>query len=376
MKFQCEQDALLSAVAAASRAVSPRANQPALMGVLIRAERDDGTGQIVASGTDHNLSIVATADASVESAGEALIPARYLSEVIKSIESGAVSVQTEGDGSEATLSTGKGSFKLRLLPAENFPHLPTPQEIEGRRGAEINADELGEAINQVATAASPDEARPVLTGVLVTKTEDGIRLVATDSYRLAIRDLNSGGAIVGDEGGSLIPARALTEVGRILKSQESKSVRVYLGERDAGFEIGNVTVTARLLDGDYPDYEKLIPDAYPNKLTLPKEEFLDSINRVKTVAQPNTPLRISCSSEGATLSVREQNVGEASEELSDVKYEGDDLTIAFNPGYLRDGVAACPGDSVILEIVDELKAALLSGRDIAGYRHLLMPIRI
>lgn len=374
MKVQCDQEQLVTAVQSAARAVSQRATQPALSGILLTAgTQESSSPPISLSGTDQSVSVTASVEGSVEEPGAVLIPSRYLQDIVKTLESGTVLI--ESSGSEAVITSGKSHFKLRTLPAEDYPKLATPGEIEGRRGAEISADQLEEAINQVATSASTDEARPILTGVLLTEASGRLRLVATDSYRLSIRDLDAGEGLVA-EGGCLIPARALSEVGRTIKSESAKAVSVFLGEREAGFVAGSVSILARLIEGEFPDYEKLIPAKFERKLTLNKAEFSDTLRRVGTLAQQNTPVRIACSGSGVSVSVREQDVGEADEDIGDAKFEGDDLTIAFNPGYLREAISACPGETVAIEIVDELKAALLQGAESADYRHLLMPIRI
>lgn len=178
--------------------------------------------------------------------------------------------------------------------------------------------------------------------MLLTEAAGRLRLVATDSYRLSIRDLDAGEGLVA-EGGCLIPARALSEVGRTIKSESAKAVSVSLGEREAGFVAGSVSILARLIEGEFPDYEKLIPAKFERKLTLNKTEFSDTLRRAGTLAQQNTPVRIACSGSGVSVSVREQDVGEADEDISDAKFEGDDLTIAFNPGYLREAISACSG---------------------------------
>ncbi|RIK10294.1 MAG: DNA polymerase III subunit beta [Acidobacteria bacterium] len=375
MKIQCDQEQLVAAVQSAARAVSQRATQPALSGILIRAAGGQASGALPVSlsGTDQSVSVTACVAGSVEESGSVLIPSRYLQDIVKTLGAGTVLI--ESSGSEAVITSGKSHFKLRTLPAEDYPNLATLGEIEGQRGAEISADQLEEAINQVASSASTDEARPILTGVLLTEVGGRLRLVATDSYRLSIRDLDAGEGLVA-EGGCLIPARALSEVGRTIKSESAKSVSVALGEREAGFVAGSVSILARLIEGEFPDYEKLIPASFERKLTISKTEFSDTLRRVGTLAQQNTPVRIACSASGVSVSVREQDIGEADEDISDVKFEGEDLTIAFNPGYLREAISACPGETVAIEIVDELKAALLQGVESADYRHLLMPIRI
>jgi DNA polymerase-3 subunit beta len=236
----------------------------------------------------------------------------------------------------------------------------------------IDAATFAAALRQVVTAASSDDSRPILTGVLLAAEGDGLRLVATDSYRLSVRDL--AGTSVLEEGQSvLVPSRALQEVIRLLDPEGEVVLR--LGDRDVTFEVGGTRLSSRLIEGDFPNYRGLIPDSHPNLLTVSREVLLDALRRVKLMAREATPVRLSMSDGQLELVAVTQDVGQAHEAM-DAQYNGADMTVAFNPDYLFEGVEASVGDEVVLRTIDELKPALLSAVEDDGFLYLLMPVRV
>jgi DNA polymerase-3 subunit beta len=221
-------------------------------------------------------------------------------------------------------------------------------------------------------AASSDEGRPILTGVLLTAEETGLRLVATDSYRLAVRDL-PGVTVLRAGQKVLVPSKALQELGRVLDASEP--VTLHLGDHDATFEAGGVRLATRLIEGEFPNYRQLIPSHYPNRLTVGRDAFLDAVRRVKLLARDASPVRLAMSGDGLELSAVSQDVGQATESL-DAKYEGSEMTVAFNPEYLAAGVDAAAGDEVSLETLDALKPAVLRSVEHTDFLYLLMPVRV
>jgi DNA polymerase-3 subunit beta len=224
----------------------------------------------------------------------------------------------------------------------------------------------------VVPAASSDDARPILTGVLMAAEPEGLRLVATDSYRLAVRDL-PGTTVLAEGQHVLVPSRALAELGRVLGPSDTLTLR--LGERDASFEVGGTRLTTVLIEGEFPNYRGLIPTSQPNRLTVGREALLEAVRRVKLLAREATPVRLAMSAEGLELVAVTQDVGQAHESL-DAKYEGAELTVAFNPEYLLQGVEVTPGDEVTLETVDALKPALVKSAEHPEFLYLLMPVRV
>ena len=236
----------------------------------------------------------------------------------------------------------------------------------------LDVENFAAALEQVVKAASIDDSRPILTGVLLAAESDGLRLVATDSYRMAMRDL-PGTEVLGRDQTVLVPSRALDVVNRLLGDAASLSIQ--LGERDAGFAIDDVRIATRLIEGEFPNYRSLIPDSHPNQLTVDRDTLISALQRVRLLARDATPVRLAMTSEGLELIAIAQDVGQAHESL-DATYTGNDLTVAFNPEYLLDGLEVSPGDEVRLDTVDALKPAILRGVGDEDFLYLLMPVRV
>jgi DNA polymerase III subunit beta len=364
VKFRCERDALAEAIGTAARAVSSRTGaHPALSGLRVTA----AAGALELVGSDTELTIRAHAPADTQLEGVAVLP-RLFGDVVRALEPGTVTVEADGD--EARITAGRSSFSLRLLPADDFPRVAGP----AGEGVRVEARVLAEALRQVVPAASRDDARPILTGVLLTSASGGLRLVATDSYRLAVRDV-PGVTIVGAGQKVLVAARALGEVQRLLGGEGD--IEVVLGDQEVTFRVERVEVTSRIIPGDFPNYEQLIPSGYPNRLTVSRDALVEAVKRMRLVGQgrDNAPVRLSMGSEGLELSAIAQDVGEARETL-DAKFEGTDLTVAFNSEFLLHGVEAPSSEEVVLETLDPLKPATLRGAEGGDLLYLLMPVRI
>lgn len=363
MRFRCERDVLADAVTTAGRAVSSRGGSlPVLSGVRAELKGD----LLTVTGSDLDLTVRATVAVDGQEDGVAVLPARLASDIVRALDPGGVEVAAKGD--EAEITSGASQFVVRLMPAEEFPQLPAP----AGDAVTVPAPAFAQAMRQVVPAASNDDARPILTGVLLTAETDGLRMVATDSYRLAVRDLT--GLTVLSEGQSvLVPKRALEELGRVLGETEELTLR--LGERDASFEAGSVVVTTRLIDGEFPNYRNLIPASQPNTLTVGREALLESLRRVRIMAKDATPVRLTMGSDGVEVAAITQDVGEAHEALP-AGFEGDDLTVAFNPEYLINGIEVSTGDEIRLQTVDALKPALIRSQGTEDFLYLLMPVRV
>jgi len=365
VKFRCERDVLVEALGTAGRAVASRGGAlPVLSGVRVEVQGND----MRLTGSDLDLTIQVTTTVAGAGDGVTVVPSRLASDIVRALEPGAVDVEVDDD--EARISSGRSQFALRTLPADDFPRLVDPPE----QAVTLDAKDFADALRQVVRAASSDDARPILTGVLMAAEETGLRLVATDSYRLAVRDL-PGTTVLSEGQKVLVPSKALGELARVLGSGDAHSVTLRLGERDATFEVGTVRLTTRLIEGEFPNYRQLIPSSYPNRLTVGREPLLDAVRRVKLMAREATPLRIVMRPDGLELLAVTQDVGQAHEEL-DAKYEGAELTVAFNPEFLIDGIEATTGDEVSLETTDALKPATVRSTEGADYLYLLMPVRV
>ena len=384
MKFRCERDVLLEALTTAGRAVASRGGAlPVLTGVRLETIGDE----LRLAGTDLDLTIQVSAGVNGGGDGVAVAPGRLLTDIVRAVDPGAVTVDSDDDD-ELRIVAGRSQFAVRTHPAGDFPRLPV---VTGD-AVRLPATGLAEALRQVVRAASSEDSRPILTGVLLAAEQGGLRLVATDSYRLAVRDLPGIGVLREDQH-VLVPSRALAELQRLLSSAPPAApappasepaaedgtvaaATLRLGDHDATFELGAVRLTTRLIEGDFPNYRQLIPADYPNSLIVGRDALLDAVRRVKLlVRDPTTPVRIALRSDGIELTVITQDWGQATEDV-DAKYEGVEMTVAFNPAYLIDGVEAITTDEVQLETLDALKPATLKPTEGSDYLYLLMPVRV
>jgi DNA polymerase-3 subunit beta len=321
---------------------------------------------LTVTGTDLELTIRLSVDVGGERDGAAVVPARLVGDIVKALPAGAVHVELGDD--EMSISAGRSQFSVRPLSLDDYPAQAEPSADP----VTLPADAMGDALRQVVRAASTDDARAVLTGVLLASDEDGLRMVATDSYRLAVRDLPDT-AVLASGQRVLIPGRALNELQRLLGDVEELQVR--LGEREATFEAGGTRLSTRLIEGEFPNYRNLLPSSYPNLLTVGKAAMLEAIRRVKILAQDSTPVRLTLGGDTVQLTAITQDVGNAVEEI-DATYDGAEMTVAFNPDYLAAGIDAIDSDDVTLATMDPMKPAVLRGVGRDDYLYLLMPVRV
>lgn len=363
MKFRCERDVLAEALTTAGRAATGRTGAlPVLSGVRLEL-----TGDLLAiTGTDLDLTIQLTVSVGGERDGGVVLPARLSSDIVRSLGAGKVEVSVDED--TVSITGGRSQFSVRPLSIDDYPKLSVPTGSP----VTVSSSMFGEALRQVVRAASGDEARPILTGVLLAAESNGLRMVATDSYRLAVRDLADQTVLAADQK-VLVPGRALNELARLVGSGDELVLR--LGDRDATFEVGGTKLTTRLIEGEFPNYRQLIPPSHPNILTVEREPLLEAIRRVKILAKDATPIRLQMGGDTLRLTAITQDVGNATEEL-DATYEGTDLVVAFNPDYFAAGVEACSAESVTLSTLDALKPAVVRGVGHDDYLYLLMPVRV
>ena len=364
--FRCDKDTLAEGLGAAFRASPLKATSAALSGVLLEA---DAGGLVRLSATDGELTIRTSVPAEVEHPGEAVLH-RLFGEIVRSLGSGAVRFGMDETG-VADISAGRSHFSLRTYPRGDFPTLPDA----GGEAVVVPAGMLQPAIDQVVTAASTDRGRPILMGVLVEATETGLRLVATDSYRLAVREVPIAGLLSAGEK-ALVPARGLVELSRLAATGINGEVEVCFGERLASFRAGRTSVTITLIEEAFPTYQQLLPEHYPNNLEFEKGELLDALKRVSLLAKDSTPVRLTLGGDVVRLRAIDPELGGEADEEIDATYTGEPMTIAFNPGYLRDAVDSCSTEYVHMETLEPLKPAMLTEPGSRAYLHLLMPVRV
>lgn len=372
MKFRTERDGLLDALTTAGRAVSPRSSLGGSPSIQLALHGN----RLEVTGSDPDLVIESRMTVSGESDGVALVPSRLVGDIIRAFEPGAVSV--DGGEEEVRITSGRAEFVIRVPVGAEITRLSSPMT----EGITLPGDRFAEGLRQVVRAALTDDTRaPQLTGVLMVATEGGLRLVATDSYRLAFCDL-SGVSALSSGAEVLIPARALAEIQRLVSSAGDNvdSPLVFRhSELDAVFEIGEIKLTTRLLKGPFPDYQRLLPPSYPHALEVSRDELAGALRRVRLMVRDTkdatTPVRIAFSTEGAELTVLTAESGRAVEQI-DGRFSGEELTVAFNPNYLLDGIEAIRADTVIVEVIDSSKPATVRGLGEDDYRYLLMPVRV
>lgn len=363
MRVQADKDELLDIGQAVLRVVSPRATLPVLGGVKITA----GTGGVEFAATDLEQFVSVSGAVTVGQEGTVVVPGRLLGDILRSLPAGAVTL--EGEDGEVRISAGRTEFSVSGFPAADFPVVP---EVPDGASTLVAGGELARALRQVVRAAGTDEARPVLTGVLWVLEGGTLRLVSTDSYRLAVREM-----VVKEgpsEGRAIVPSRALAEFARHLAGIGDGEAQVLLGGNQAAFAAGPVRLVTRLIEGEFPNYRQLLPQGYENRLTVEREPFLEAVQRIGLVAQANTPLKIHLGPEIQVTAV-ESGVAEASEIVGG-EFTGEPMVVAFNPRFLADGLEGIETDRVVIEVSDPLKPALLKGVDEESFVYLLMPVRL
>ncbi|CAN5351761.1 MAG: DNA polymerase III subunit beta [Acidimicrobiia bacterium] len=358
MRIRAERDDLADVLARAGRAVSSRSPLPILQGILCEVQG----GTLRVTGTDSEITIRTSLEVEAIEEGRTLIPAKLAAEAVRKLPAGAVTMAAAGGQVEIT---GNGPrFRLRELNVDDYP-LSGTRPSSG--GITLDGDALTKALAQVGVAASGDDARPVLTGVLFESDDDGTRLVATDGYRLAVRDLPGAESAPT----TLVPNRALKEVPRTVGDSK---LTVDLGDREATFASERGAMTVRVIEGAFPAYRHFF-GAFPNQLTVSRDALLEAIGRAALVAEDHIPVRLNLHQGGVELSISRQEVGEETEHIEG-DYQGDDMTIAFNVRYLSDGVSAVSGDEVIIKATDPVKPGMLLGAGDDTFRYLLMPVRV
>ena len=361
MKISCTRDELVAKLGIVSRAVSARGAVQVLSGILLSA---DERGLTLAA-TDMELSLRTTLDAEVVGEGAVVIPGKLLVDLARLLPENAVTIEYRPEEGVAQVVSGSASYRLNTYGAEDFPRLPA---IDAQLHA-IDRDALLETVDRVARSASRDESRPVLTGILVRFEAGKLVMVATDSYRLSVKETPLDSAAPELE--AIIPARALQELARL---GGDATVELGVHENHVVFGTGEAWLTTRRIDGQFPNYRQLLPDAFEIELTVARAELYDVVRRVSVMAQRNSPLRLRFAEGELTVSAQTQDVGEARESMP-VPYTGEEFTIGFNADFLRDGVDSISGDDVQVKLINPLRPAILV--DPAGdFTYLIMPIRL
>jgi DNA polymerase-3 subunit beta len=369
VKLSTSTSELLSQLQTVSRVASTRSAVQALSGVQIAAG-GDGNGSVELRATDMEVGLRVPLTAQVERAGTVVLPARLLLDVVRTLRSGDVSLELRPTEQDVEIVGGTARFHIRTLRTEDFPPLPEPG---GDQVVAMPAPAFVDTIARVSRSASRDETRPILTGILVSASADELRMVATDSYRLSVKETRLEAPL---EGGfeANVPARAREELGRLVRD-DVEEIRIGVRANQVVFEVGGIALSSRLIDGQFPNYRQLLPEAYEHELTVSREELLEVVRRISLMAQKNAPLRLSFSEGEVKVSAQTPDVGEASEPLP-IPFAGEPFEIDFNPDFLTVGLESAGADEVVLKLISPLRPGLVESADASGFLYLIMPIRL
>ncbi|MPY77281.1 MAG: DNA polymerase III subunit beta [Actinophytocola sp.] len=376
MKIRVERDGLADAVAWVARSLPARPSVPVLGGVLLEAGAGpDDADALTVSGFDYEVSATVGVPATIADGGKALVSGRLLADITKALPAQPVDITV--DGSRATITCGSARFSLPTMPVEDYPQLPAQPALAG----ELAGDTFGQAVAQVAVASGKDDTLPMLTGMRIEITGDTLTMVATDRFRLAMKEFTWQPAEGMADAAVLVPARTLAEAAKSLGTSGT-TVRLGLSSSEGllGLSGAGRYATTRLLDAEFPPYRQLLPSQHTSRAVLDVAVLAEAIKRVSLVAERGTQVRLEFGDQSLRLTAGGDDEGSAEEELP-VEYEGEPVTIAFNPGYLSDGLTALNSDRAELTFTTPNRPALLKPTDadgnvVSGYLYLLMPVRL
>lgn len=362
LRVTCSRADLAGALGTVARALSSRGTVQVLGGIHLQSSE----GKLTLSATDMEISLRASVAGTVSGDAAVVVPGRLLADLVRLLPDETVTLAYESGEGVVTIESGSHSSRLNVFSAEDFPRLP-PVDVSLQT---VDAPALLETIEKVGRAASRDESRPVLTGILVKFEGGELVMAATDSYRLAVKETALSAA--GPDLDAIIPARALQELARLAAGAEDVGLGVH--ENYVIFSAGDVWLTSRRIDGQFPNYKQLLPETFEAELAIPREALLDIVRRAGLMAQRNAPLRLRFAEGELTVSAQTQDVGEARESLP-VDYAGDELEIGFNPDFLRDGLEAVTAETIQLKLINPLRPGLITSPD-ENFWYLIMPIRL
>src|SRR4051812_17896765 len=367
VKISCSSSELLAHLQTVARVASTRSAVQALSGVQVAAE--NGGGELRATDMEGGLRV--PLEAEIARPGAAGLPARLTLDVVRALPAANVTLELRPSEGDVEIVSGSATFHIRTLRGEDFPPLPEPG---GDAVVEVPAAAFVETVSKVARSASRDETRPILTGILVSASGQDLRMVATDSYRLSVKETSLESALNGSFEAN-VPARALQELARIAQAAEADTLSVGVRANQVVFDVGGNVLSSRLIDGQFPNYRQLLPDRYEHELRLASGEMTDVVRRISMLAQKNAPLRLSFQEGEVTVSAQTPDVGEASETLP-VPFAGEPFEIGFNPEFLRDGVESVDTGDLVLKLISPLRPGLIESADGTGFLYLIMPIRL
>jgi len=363
LRFRAERDTLADAVAWASRTLPSRPTSPVLAGLRLEV----AAGELTLSSFDHEVSSRVTVAVDVMEEGTVVVPGRLLADITRALPGAPVDVTREVN--RVALSCGRSAFNLPLMPADDLPPLPAMPKESGQ----VPAAAFASAVAQVAVAAGRDDTLPMLTGMRVEFRPTTMTLAATDRYRLAVREIPWQGK--NDDADVLVPARTMAETAKALATASMVSIALASSNSLIGFESDGRRTTSRLLDFEFPTYRQLLPTEASCVAQVSSSTLVDAVKRVSLVADRSAPVHLHFAGGEVHLRAGAGDEATASEAL-EATIDGDPIQIAFNPGFLLDGITAVSEAQTTFRFVESRKPAVLTGEDGLTYRYLLMPIRL
>ena len=373
MKFTVEQGALVDGVNWVSRSLSTRPIKTELLGIVIDASGDD----VLLSASDLETASKSHFAAEIKEKGKVLVPGKLLAEICRSLPNKPITFAL--DGSRVLVTSGSAKFTLPTLSITEYPNLP---ELPASTGV-VPSDTFATAVAQVAIAAGRDDSLPTLTGVHIEINEESVTLAATDRYRLAVREIQWEPTTPNLSLTALMRARTIADAAKSLTHSKNVSISfapTTSNDRLAGFAGDGKTMTSRMLDGTFPPYRHLLPQDVTTTAVIEVAPFLDSVRRVALVTDKTVPLRLEFSGTSLSLEAGAGEEAQATEEIS-ILLNGEDISIAFNPVFLADGLQAIGTPFVQISFTGPIKPAILMGKKepagatVENYRYLLMPMR-
>lgn len=366
MKFKCNQQEMNRAIGTVSRAVSNRTTIPVLKGILLTA-RDD---KLILTSSNLDMSIRKEIDAVVEEEGSAVATAKLLGEIIRKLPNETVFIEDEGD--VLSISTSSSSFQVLTLPADEFPE--TGKREEDDHTMVFDKEMFKSMVGRTSFAASIEEAKGVLTGILTEMTADRITMVALDGFRLALANETM---VNEEERKFIVSARIMNEISRIIGDDElEEDMKIFLGQKRAIILTGRTEIFLRIMEGEFIDYRRIIPSESSTRIVVNREMFMDSIERASLLAKEgkNNLVKMTVR-DGMMIITSRSEEGNVREELA-IDKEGNDIEIGFNSKYVMDVIKEIDDETVTLNMNTSVTPCVVRPAEGDAYEYLILPVRI
>ncbi len=362
MDVSLEKSSLLSILQNVQRALSGKSSLPVLNGILLES-RD---GSLIAYATDLEISIKDETEASVATEGRAVVFGNLLSDIVKSLDDGKISLVMDSKNNKLTVKSTNARFDLNTLPVEDYPPFP---ETGQEKTINISKKDFVEGSKQVSIAASRDEGRPVLTGVLIEINSEKSRMVATDSYRLSVKKIKAANK---EHTSIIVPRRAIEDIIKIIS--DKGSIKISFSDNQISFRSEGLVFVSRLIGGQYPNFEQLFPKEFNSEIEINREEILQSVKRMALLS-PSTPIVLKAKDNKLRLANKSADVGSGEEEIS-LKNKTKEIEIAFNSKYLIEGLSVLKDDEIKIQLTDSFQPGLIRGGKNEDFEYLIMPVRL